>query len=409
MTLLRVRPAQQLFGAAAAGFLLLASLACGSAPTAEPERRPTGPAAGGSARGSFYDRGDETPFRHAYVVPVRPRKAKGDEFHVVVSDRPVPPDVLDDLSRLSSIAEDGELRAVELVIGADGRAIRMAFHHDGLPAGLSVEGAPRELQVSGLPAGPVSGSFAFDESKEYSWSARGSFEAPVYRPERETPLPPPSWASPAEKARGQLEAEGLAWSEEAFLDQCFHGDIEAVRLYLDAGMSANTSSGRGSALSDALSQKHLDVVKALLAAGADPNEVVDDYGTRLLHHAVDTGDPAFVAALLDAKANPSVANSYKATPLMSAALEGQLEMVKRLVAAGAKVTFRDTSGGTALSCAVLRGHLEVAKVLISAGADVRRDRDDLIALAKRGKNPAMEKLIREAAAKAPAGGTTPKK
>jgi hypothetical protein len=386
--------------AALAGIL---ALACGSAPTPAPEPRPPGPEAGGPAQGSFVDRGEETPLRHAYAVPVRSRKSKREEIHVVLSDRPLPPGVLDDLSRLSPIGEAGDLRAVDLVVDPQGKAIRMEFHHDRLPAGLSVTGAPKELRFSGLPEGPIEGSFAFDEPKEYSWSARGSFETPIYRPEERTVPQPSPDATPAERARATLEADGLAFSEELFLDRCFDGDLEAVTLFLEAGMSPNTRSGRGSALGDALSQKHLEVMKALLAAGADPNEKVDDYGTTLIHLAVDSGETPFVAALLEAKANPSVANQYRSTPLMSAALEGRLEMVRLLVAAGAKITARTTTGDTALSFAVFRKHLDVARLLIEAGSDVVRDRENLLAYAKRNKDKPMEKLIREAAKKGSPG------
>ena len=87
------------------------------------------------------------------------------------------------------------------------------------------------------------------------------------------------------------------------------------------------------------------------------------------------------------------ANQYRVTPLMSASLEGEIEMVKLLLARGAKVTSRDPSGGTALSCAVLRGHLDIARMLISAGADVRRDRSELLDLARGAKNKEMERFI----------------
>lgn len=205
---------------------------------------------------------------------------------------------------------------------------------------------------------------------------------------------------PADRARAELERRGLETTESAFLDRCFAGDDDAVALFLEAGFPANTKGPRGSALDDALSAKSAPVVKRLLAAGADPNEVVDaDSATVILHRAVDSGDPELVRLLVAAGAE-SRPNRYRVTPLMSAALEGRLEMVKTMVDAGAKVTSRDTSGGTALSYAVLRGHVEVARLLIAAGSDVPRDREMLLKLAKDSRNGAMLALIREATAKA---------
>jgi len=209
-----------------------------------------------------------------------------------------------------------------------------------------------------------------------------------------TPAPP---AGPADRARSQLAGQGIEFSSREFLDRCFRGDVATVLLFLEAGMPATTKGPRGSALDDAITQKRVAVAKVLLAAGANPDEVVDRYGTTILHRAVDSGNPAIVEALLAAKANPSPVNEYKVSPLSSASLEGRIEMVKLLIARGADVGTRDASGGTALSSAVLRGHLEIARLLIAAGADVRRDRKALLDLARQQKNMAMEKLILEAA------------
>jgi ankyrin repeat protein len=174
-----------------------------------------------------------------------------------------------------------------------------------------------------------------------------------------------------------------------------------VDVFLEAGMPARTRGPRGSALNDAMSPRGLAVAKALLAAGADPDETVDQYGTTLLHRAVDSGDPDLVQALLAARAEPGPVYRYRVSPLMSASLAGQVEMVALLIAGGADIRPRDTAGGRALSYAVLRGHLEIARALIAAGADVERDRKDVIDLARQEKNTAMEQLILEAARATP--------
>ena len=136
-------------------------------------------------------------------------------------------------------------------------------------------------------------------------------------------------------------------------------------------------------LEQAIDQKRPAAVRALLAAGVDPNQRVDEYGTTLLHRAVDSGDDDIVLALLEGDADPNLANQYQMTPLMSAALEGRIGMVRALVGHGAKVVTREPNGGSALMFAVLRGHADVVQLLIAAGADVERDRTALLEIAER--------------------------
>jgi ankyrin repeat protein len=177
------------------------------------------------------------------------------------------------------------------------------------------------------------------------------------------------------------------------LAQARNGDQkELERLLIAAGAGAGEASAGGGELADggsdltleqAIDQKRPAAVRALLAAGVDPNQRLDDYGTTLLHRAVDSGETEIVRALLEGDADPNVANKYQITPLMSAALEGRLEMVRAFIGHGAKVVAREPNGGSALMYAVLRGHRDVVRLLIQAGADVERDRAALLEIARR--------------------------
>lgn len=57
------------------------------------------------------------------------------------------------------------------------------------------------------------------------------------------------------------------------------------------------------------------------------------------------------------------------TPLMYAADEGHLEMVKLLLQRGVNVNGLSGFNETALMCAADRGHFEIAEMLLDAGAD----------------------------------------
>jgi ankyrin repeat protein len=84
-------------------------------------------------------------------------------------------------------------------------------------------------------------------------------------------------------------------------------------------------------------QGRLDVLKLLIAAGADVNTARDDEGC---------------------------------TPLYMAAQKGHAGVVDLFIAAGANVNAARTSdGATALSTALRRGHAEVVQKLRAAGAN----------------------------------------
>ena len=60
------------------------------------------------------------------------------------------------------------------------------------------------------------------------------------------------------------------------------------------------------------------------------------------------------------------------TPLMEAAQEGHLELVKYLLKSGAKVHAQTQTGDTALTYACENGHMAVAEVLLDHGAELVR-------------------------------------
>lgn len=144
-----------------------------------------------------------------------------------------------------------------------------------------------------------------------------------------------------------------------------------------------------------------DIVKALLAAGAEPlwtdnqeldvlcyaaysgsaecvrllldGEVPIEWGLARgwvpLHLAAKHGHDAVVATLLAAGANPAAATQLMVTPLHLAAAAGHGEVVGRLVAAGAPLDAVDACGSTPLHLACQNRHQGVAQQLVEAGAD----------------------------------------
>ena len=86
--------------------------------------------------------------------------------------------------------------------------------------------------------------------------------------------------------------------------------------------------------------------------------------------ALERGDVADAARLLDAGADPDLRLGYGKTALMAAAKAGAFDLVHDLLEHGAAVNARNDNGGTALMFAAIPGHLETMTLLIDRGANV---------------------------------------
>jgi ankyrin repeat protein len=104
----------------------------------------------------------------------------------------------------------------------------------------------------------------------------------------------------------------------------FFGKPEAATLLLARGAQVDAR-GRGwmtgTPLHSAVSNRHVDLVEILLAAGADPN-ARQSGGWTPLHGASHNGDVASVALLLTAGADPAAVNDDGASVLSLAEEQG---------------------------------------------------------------------------------------
>ncbi len=119
-------------------------------------------------------------------------------------------------------------------------------------------------------------------------------------------------------------------------------DPETMSLAIQLGNSAanTTSIYDGTALIAAAHLGHDEVVRRLIAAGA-PLDHVNNLGWTALIEAVILGNggprhQACVAALLAAKANPSIPDRSGLTPLALAKGRGYAEMARMIEAAGGR-------------------------------------------------------------------------
>jgi len=127
------------------------------------------------------------------------------------------------------------------------------------------------------------------------------------------------------------------------------GDAGLVELLLRAGADANLLSagpgGEGTPLCAAACWGYVDVVRSLLAHGADPNQAEDEWWTPL-RWAAAHGHEAAARELLDAGADPDLK-----APIGDAARRGSIGVVRALLEHGADPDETDAEGQTALEVA----------------------------------------------------------
>ncbi|MDE2794039.1 MAG: ankyrin repeat domain-containing protein [Gemmatimonadota bacterium] len=171
------------------------------------------------------------------------------------------------------------------------------------------------------------------------------------------------------------------------------GTVEVVRALLQAGadpnaweMSFATDYGWGWTPLHlaAASNPDPDVVRALIEAGADldaPSGESYRQGNSPLHYAAENRNPAVAAVLLDAGADVNARSARGRTPLhMAAAGASNPAVIELLVEAGADVNALDADGRAPLHSAAYYNHRpEIANALIAAGADINaRDPDGYV-------------------------------
>lgn len=115
----------------------------------------------------------------------------------------------------------------------------------------------------------------------------------------------------------------------------------------------------------AVRQDDADAVQALLARGFDPN-TLDSQGRSGLFLALGAHSLKVAQALLDSpKINVETRDRQDESPLMMAALKGELAMVQELIAKGADI---NKPGWTPLHYAATGGHDDIVSLLLEHSA-----------------------------------------
>jgi len=174
-------------------------------------------------------------------------------------------------------------------------------------------------------------------------------------------------------------------------DAAMRGDRASVMALIKQGADVNAPQGDGvTALHWAARTADAELVKALVAAGANAGARTVFGAYTPLHLAAERGAAPAITALLAAGAAADAKTSTGATPLMFAAASGDTAAITALIDAGANVNAEETDRlQTPLIFAAAADRLDAVKLLIARGADPNHATrlTDLSALSKNGENP----------------------
>lgn len=135
----------------------------------------------------------------------------------------------------------------------------------------------------------------------------------------------------------------------------------ALAACLSLVAPAAMAAGDVTAFVRAIKQDNDQALRGLLSRGFDPNTPTDNGGSGL-HMALQEGSLKVVSVLLDSpKLKAESRNAAGESPLMMAALKGQLDVAKRLIALDADV---NKPGWTPLHYAATNGQTAIIQLLL---------------------------------------------
>jgi len=165
---------------------------------------------------------------------------------------------------------------------------------------------------------------------------------------------------------------------------CMNGCPEVVHLLLSHGAYPNARDRDGGTplyyacekndatftrRDSSCPEDHLEITRALIAAGADVNAIGRRFSYSPLHRACIKDHVELVCLLLSHGANVDALDARNRTPLHIACYRLHA-IVRALIEAGADVNAKDIHGRTPLHEAAEAGRIDVLQLLLNAGADV---------------------------------------
>lgn len=212
---------------------------------------------------------------------------------------------------------------------------------------------------------------------------------------------------PASHAQVPPSAAELA-AYTGLLAAASRGDAASIGTMILRGARPEVRDARGrTPLHVAAHRAHHDAMRALVAAGADPNALENDRYDIVTIAAVANDVPTLRVALEIGCRATNVTSRYDGTALIAAAHLGHDEVVRTLIKAGAPLDHVNNLGWTALIESIVLGdggpgHTATLKALVEAGANVNladRNGTTPLALAKSRGYREMAAILEKAGAR----------
>jgi Raf kinase inhibitor-like YbhB/YbcL family protein len=151
---------------------------------------------------------------------------------------------------------------------------------------------------------------------------------------------------------------------------CENGSAPMAERLLNAGANANAAEKSGeTVLMTASATGNVEVVKALLAHGAKVGATTSDSGQTALMWAIGERHPDIARVLVEAGAGVRDRSAGGFTPLLFAAREGQIDAARILLAAGVGANETAADGTHPLLVAISSGQIAFARFLLENGGD----------------------------------------
>jgi uncharacterized protein len=164
------------------------------------------------------------------------------------------------------------------------------------------------------------------------------------------------WREKRERAESRriLLERGISFHADSFTKSLCEGDLESIKLFLAAGMNANSRDKTGvPALIIAVRNRRPAIVQFLAKAGADINAVSADRGYSALMEAVRLGNLPIARFLVGNGADLEVRSKDGQTAIILAVGHGDADMAAFLMKAGANPDTSDALGLSARKYAAL--------------------------------------------------------
>ena len=192
------------------------------------------------------------------------------------------------------------------------------------------------------------------------------------------------------KASGADEAQLIAAVREK--------DFDVAEKLLEKPINVNANNG--GALLYAVLAGDFRLVQTLVEKGADPNLS----NGQILETAIKNNHEDIANFLLDCGADPNISDMGGSHALCAAVEKRSIPLIEKLISKGADVNENDyVGGGTPLLCAAEDNQLEIVKVLLDHGADPTIEAKFHGSPIQATSDPEIKKILSEAIASCRSG------